>query len=64
MEFFEDLGGFFGIMYTFGVIANFLFVCKGSPSLQYLTHFYEDSRSRRKHTKADLITASKSVPPL
>ena len=46
MEFLEDLGGFFGVIYSFGVTLNFFFACK-DPYLQYLTHFYENRSSKR-----------------
>lgn len=41
LQFMEDLGGFFGVMYAFGAVFNFLFQCK-NPSVEYLTHYFED----------------------
>ena len=42
MNFLEDTGGFFGIIYLFGQVLNDLFSCK-NPSIDYLTYYYRVS---------------------
>ena len=42
MDFLEDMGGFFGIVYLFGQILNELLSC-GNPSIDYLKHYYRVS---------------------